>query len=1003
MWRTLGEALPQLHENQGELEIGRVKKMLSAVNEMKSSSITPAELERAASEIEDEALKLKLQDLSFVYSLYQTTLQESYSDQGDDLIKLCEILRENRFFDGACVFIDAFTSFTSQEYALIAQIIKQCDVVVTLPLPKHSESKLCFEELFRCESTLKRLCAPYGIKVEDMGACRRSASPLLSYVASNLFYPSPESLEPYDGECEDSLFVVEAQSPYASAEYVASDIAKRVQAGARYKDFSIIARDASRYEGIIDSALKRYEIPYFMSVKSDISSYAAIKLIYSAYSVCASNFDRRDLITYIKCGLCGISEHDCDEFELYTARWNLSGAAFSGFEDWDMNPDGYTALNEEASETLARINETRKKLISPLIRLCDRCRGKHTVTEHCHALYDFLCELELEDKLHELGTELCRDGEDEDGEITLKLFSLICDALDALVQTLPQTTVNADAFIQLLRIAFGETNMGRIPASCDEVTVGSADMLRTEAKYVYLFSANDTEFPAIVRDSGIFSASDRELLSEAGITVENELFEQASRELFCFYRAFRSSSECVSVVYSLADESFSRAQRASVVSDILHLAGGAAHFVRYSDIDSGDRLWHKAAAMTSIGEEKDERKRSLIISALDSYPEYERALASVSRPISNTSDTLSEATMSKLYSSDISTTQSRIEKYAKCKFSYFCQYVLRLDENKKAKIDFAGMGSFVHAVLERLFAYLDSNGKHISEMTDDEISREVEKISASYIREISPAGKEHTPRMAHLFRRLNSAAHKIVQNLREEFSQSEFIPRFFEMPISEGEDACSSIEITTKSGTRIRLHGIIDRVDTYKQGENVYVRIVDYKSGAKRFSLDSIEKGLNLQMLIYLFSIWKTDNERFKEKLGCTENGEIIPAGILYMPTRIDNIKSESTDEEEIKKTVSRAFLRNGLLLEDEEVLRAMEKNLENRFIPVSLTKAGDLTPKSSLASLEKMGKLLEDTKEVISKICSELQSGDAKADPLEDKYSSPCSYCAMRAVCRRY
>ena len=122
------------------------------------------------------------------------------------------------------------------------------------------------------------------------------------------------------------------------------------------------------------------------------------------------------------------------------------------------------------------------------------------------------------------------------------------------------------------------------------------------------------------------------------------------------------------------------------------------------------------------------------------------------------------------------------------------------------------------------------------------------------------------------------------------------------------------------------------------------------------------------------------------------------------MPTKIDDITVSSFDEGHVEKTRQKAFSRNGLLLEDEAVLRAMESNLEEKYIPVKMTKSGALSPKNALASMERMGELLEETKTVISELCDSLQSGDAKACPLEvTSVSLPCDYCTARVICRKY
>ena len=127
-------------------------------------------------------------------------------------------------------------------------------------------------------------------------------------------------------------------------------------------------------------------------------------------------------MTYMKCGLCGISDRDCDELELYAQQWNLSGKAFTEASDWNMSRNGYSTRKSDDGDFLLRINETKKRVISPLMKLYDSCREKRSVSEHCRALYSFLCELSLEDKLYELGCSRIEKGETEDGEHILRLY-----------------------------------------------------------------------------------------------------------------------------------------------------------------------------------------------------------------------------------------------------------------------------------------------------------------------------------------------------------------------------------------------------------------------------------------------------------------------------------------------------------------------------------------------------------------------------------------------------
>ncbi|MBQ1244967.1 MAG: PD-(D/E)XK nuclease family protein [Clostridia bacterium] len=736
MWKTLGELLPCLHENKSDIEAGRVKRMLSAISELHSASVSAEDLKKAIDSTKEERLKEKLEDLYLISTLYTSLLKEHYSDQSEDLDRLSDVLAENDFFSDAIVVIDSFTSFTPQEYKVISAIMRQCELFVTLTLPSESERSACFEEIERAKNSLKSCAMNNRIALDEvkLGESKRNPSPLMRYVAKNMTSPIAKQLKPYESEEKkgEALRIIECPDPYTEADFVAFDIKRRVQAGARYRDFSVFARTASSYEGILDSALKKYNIPYFMSVRSDVSSFAPIKMICSAYSVIASNFNRSDLITYMKCSLSGISEKDCDDFEIYTKKWNVNGNRFIDGIDWNMSPQGYVSKKDDRyADFLIRINETKKKLISPLESLYTFASENHTVKEHCRALFEFLQSISLEKQLYELAEREEKEGNLQESDNYRRIFSVICETLDLLCDTLPDTVLNAEGFSSLLRIVFSETNIGQIPAQLDAVTVGSADMLRAESEHIYLFGVNSGEFPATVSDNSFFSQSDRATLCALGLELENDLSENASRESFCIYRAFASAKNSVTLLYSLLSASYTAQTPSAVIENIKHLAGDFVSLTRYDAIKEMDKLWDRDSSFEMLGKISDGAEKRALFDILSEDEDYERRLSTLKKPITTNNALLSSDTSKIIYPSDVNMTSSRIEKYAKCAFSYYCDYIMSLKAHDDIKIDFLSIGNLVHSILENLFLYLEKHGKEIFELEKEELEEVVSQITSA--------------------------------------------------------------------------------------------------------------------------------------------------------------------------------------------------------------------------------------------------------------------------------
>ncbi|MGO0862632.1 PD-(D/E)XK nuclease family protein, partial [Clostridioides difficile] len=128
------------------------------------------------------------------------------------------------------------------------------------------------------------------------------------------------------------------------------------------------------------------------------------------------------------------------------------------------------------------------------------------------------------------------------------------------------------------------------------------------------------------------------------------------------------------------------------------------------------------------------------------------------------------------------------------------------------------------------------------------------------------------------------------------------------------------IKIVLTNGEEVNLIGQIDRVDEFEEGENKYIRIVDYKSGNKAISLTEIYYGLQLQLLVYLDAILESVKE---------EDMNLNPAAILYC--RINNPIAkfnEDKDDTEIQEAILKELRMKGLVVKDSHIIKEMDKSL---------------------------------------------------------------------------
>ncbi len=1005
MWRTVTELSHTLYMTGGRREVSRgiVESSIRAVGELESLSISAEMLSQALkneSIISDRRLYSKLSDLAKIYSLYKKLLKEKYIDGAEDSEIMAQKLVENPDFLADCkIYIDGFTSFTEPQYKLIGILSKRTEVTVILATSKHTED---FFEQTELKKTKERLIgiarrAESGLKLYDAAAHCLEDSEAISLLIDRIWRKNA-SFDNITLQSPEEIRIFEAENPFEEASFIASDIKRRIMDGASYRDIAIIVRDESTYSGILDGALKLSDIPFFSGAKRDAEAYELIKLIYSAYSALRSGFSSEDVITYSKCGLTGITPEECDIFESYVSTWQITGSRFTDEDIWNMNPDGYeTRKRANASELLFKINGIKHRLITPLADLRVRTADAQTVREQAEVLLKFLTSLQAERRLRSRGERLKGLGEHALGEENLGLWKLICSSLDTLVEVMGDSLCNTESFVDMLKILFSGANMGKIPAHYDEVTVGNAELIRLSGKkHIYLLGVNDGIFPSVPKDSSYFTEKDRETLSLLGLSIAPELETEGARELYIFSRALSYAKESVTFSYSLNNTRFKSIAPSQVIKTVEKLTGGAVKPVRISSLPIESRLYSSMQALEEA-DKSDERtvKEALLLSG------YSDTVRLCEESIANTDMKLDGAYLDDLKAKELYLSQSRIDEYRSCPLAYFCGYTLSLSKERKAEFDSAGVGTFIHSILENFFTALSEKNMRAADITAEERISLTESAAEKYIKELGENLGEGSTRTKIKLERLCRAALPVVEGLCEEFTESEFVPKFFELTINKKDpNTPDPIKITSTDGTGVIISGIIDRVDTYKKGDNVYVRVVDYKTGKKTFSPEDLSDGKNLQMFIYLRSITETENKEFREALGVPDGGSIIPAGALYLKTFIDEKNITSPDDTLANNTVKGEQKRLGMLLDDEEIIRAMGL----KYTPLYKESSPDKITESKrkfLYSREGFKELMKTVEESVVRVADSIKEGSIKADPKIEGDHSPCDYCDYKPLCR--
>ncbi len=996
MWKTLETLSPVLSQFHGITlsDSAFIAKILDTVSELKGCGVTPEQLTAAAQASGEESSSLsgKLSDLALIYSAYSTLLKSGYDDPADDLSRLCEKLSEHSFFEDTCVYVDSFTGFSAVEYNVLSHIMKQAEQMTVslcasgaISEKRRSSRADLFGEAHESAARLMRIAKSSGVSIGETVVLEggvRFENEELCALEGNLFRFGCEPFV-YQRDCEH-IYAIGADGDFECAGMIAQRIQKRViEDGLHYSDFAIIARDAEKYRGVIDVALERAGIPFFMSQKEKLTDKPIFKLVMAALSVVSGGWQLRDVVTYIKTGFTGLTPDEGFILENYASSWRINGKRWTDGIEWTMNPYGYTdRVNQRTEYILEEVNALRGRITPPLERLGDTLSGKITVKEAAKALFDYLCEIGVNEAV---GGDICDAAS----------WNATLESLDQLALVMPELEVDAESFRRMLAMVMGAAEIGRLPRGVDEVVIGSAPMLRVDRiKDVFIIGVNDGEFPAMAEQGGILSVRDIEALARAGIDLGFDGDLELDAELYFFYRAATAASENVAFFYTASEGG---GGRGSYFCE--HIKKLFPKYICAFGSLPEDTVWNYRESAEFALTHPQSAAGEVLRSMYEGDGKMLAVVESSSRSLSSEFDTVSESTAQSIFGGNLSMSQSRLETFEGCAFSYYCKYILKLEETRDPDFDRTDIGNFTHHILEKFIKSRAENG--FDDIAKSDIKREIESIADEYISSVCGPREYLEERLTQLFSRLCSTTGAVCEDILCEMKQSKFRPSHFELPIGyKSEGGVCGAPIPIGDGSFANIVGRVDRVDTYEKDGVLYTRVVDYKTNTKKFSLDNISKGQDLQLLLYLFSIWKDKEKKLLSGSGSAR--EIAPAGVMYYKARIsDTLVRDGYGSDMIPDKADGNIERSGLFLSDEEVLRAMDEKLEGKYIPVKM-KSGEFSATSKVKSLEEFEAIRHGINSKVAQICTDMKSGKAFADDGLSRGLDSCKYCSMRPICRK-
>ncbi len=974
----------RLEVYQNAAKSGRVTDlMLTAVNEMKLCGVAPERLTEAAEKLGDCGLSKKLSEIALLYGAFEALVAASYLDSRDDLTRLTQALETSRFFEGCTVAVDSFEGFTVQETAVLCQILRRAEyVAVSLCTDGLDQGNTgLFALVERTRRRLAQAAADAGTGLAPpvtLTGAPRFQNENLKLVEAQLFCGA-ETLTSPDHQ---GVEVFEARDVYEEAEFVAATIRRlAAEKGWRYRDFSIICRNPGHYYGSLDVALEKRGVPCFVSEPSKVDAEPVMRFVLGAFEAVQSGFRTDALLEMLKTGISGFTAEEISDLENYAFLWKLTGAGWQ--QEWTRHPGGFgQEMSEGDRKELERLNGLRDRLVRPLARFASGTRDA-SGAEISEAVFRLLHDFSLEETLPAYCRALEDQGEDGLAAKQVRVWDLLMELLDQFHSILGDRKTPRERYYRLLREVVAAEDVSEIPQTVDQVIFGTAEQVRQSSpKAAFLIGASQGDFPLTPKSSGVFSDAERRELIALDLPLGDPLEQKAIEERYLAYSVACAPSEMLFVCWPR----FAGGEEKEPGELVSAVRGIFPGLTPLRDLPDEYYANSKEAAFSRMAARFRENtgEAAALRLLFEGDESYQGRLEALERAAGQRPAVIGDKALArKLFGEDMFLSPTQIETFHSCPFKYFCRYGLGAKERRPAEVDVMQYGTLMHYLFEHMFR---EGRAELAALPEDELLEQVKALILQYADESMGGFSLLSGREKYRLDRMGRSACKLIRHVGEELAQSQFVPKYFELGLGDDREF-PPLRIEDGEGGVVTVGGTIDRADvvTLPDGKE-YVRVIDYKTGKKLFHLADVLYGLNMQMLVYLAAL--------------AESGKMLPAGILYMPAAEPSVSADrGAGEEKIRLEADRQLRMSGLVLDDQEIIQAMEAGAKGKFIPASLNKDGSLGRFSSVLDSEALRQVLEYAKRLVASMGRALKAGCVEPKPSMVNQNS-CKFCPYGAVC---
>ena len=973
---------------------------INSITELKKHGVTTEKLKEEIQNIESKYLQTKLEDILLLYENYEQAINSEYIEETDKLTKLSQHIQEIEFLKDSIIYIDEFSGFTFPEYQVIkelAKVTKEINITICtdkLEIPEKPDTDIFYSSKITINK-LVQILEKENIKPEKaiyLEDSPRFKTKELKFLEKNIYNKKSTKY----AEKVENLHLFLAKNQYTEIEYVAKEITKLVRdKKLRYREIGIITKDIEKYSNLAKAIFTKYNIPVFIDEKRELSQNIIIQYILSIFDIMQKNFSKESVFNYAKMGFLKIDQEDIFELENYCTKWGIKQNKWKKDFKYEIN-------EEDKKQKIEHLNELRKIIINPILKLKDEIQKEKTAENITKKIYEFIQENNIEEKLQEKIEKLEENGNIDLANEYKESYQVLIDILDEIVNIFSKKNLSIEEYYQILKIGLKNSGLGKIPGTQDQVTIGDVERSRShKVKAIFIIGINDGSFPSIKKEEGFLGDEDRQILKQDGIELAKGTLENLYEDNFNIYKALATAENEIYLSYCSADNEGKSLRPSVLIHKIKKIY---PELEETSDVVNPKyEITNKLATYEELLEniaKKQEGKEvekiwntvyNYYIKSEDMKQKLKQDLEGIN--YTNIPQNLDSNLVEKLYGNTLTTSVSKLERYQSCNFSYYLQYGLKLKEKEELKVQNFDTGSFMHETIDTFFKKIKEQNIKLGDLTADE--EKIKEIVNKIIEEELENGKNYsfkeTAKYKILVRRLKRIISKALKFIIESLVYSDFSIEGTEIEFDK-KGKYKPIEIPLENGKKVEIIGKIDRIDTAISEDGKYLRIIDYKSSAKNIDLNEVYAGLQIQLLTYLDAACKEE--------------DLIPAGVLYFGLIEQMIKADKKiTEQEIDNKLRENFKMKGLILADVKVIEMQDNNLKNggtsKIIPAGITSKGEINKRSTSGVNSEEFKILQKyIIKTIKEISKEILKGRIELKPYNKKGKTPCEYCSYKSIC---